>query len=169
MLIPDLPHATGYRFRRMQVDDAQGIYEINLDYETQLYTSLLRQQTLDDIISWLEYYPHYQRHGFGLWAIEHLKSNSLAGLCGLRVRKDLGGHMDISYRIHPGFRGQGIASAAVKACVDWGFSTLNLNHILAQVHEENAISLHILKKNGFTETGKEDVWFNLVKRNPSEG
>ncbi len=169
MLIPDLPTQTGCFFRRLQMGDAQGVFEINSDHNTRKYTRLIRQQNLVDIESWLRYYPHYQRHGFGLWAIEQKDSNSLAGLCGLRVRKDLGGQIDISYRMHPGFRGQGIASAAVKTCVDWGFSTLNLNQILAQVHEENAISLHILKKNGFTETGKEDVWINLVKRSPSEG
>ena len=168
MEIPDLPPHTRCRFRRMQAGDAQEILEINLDHETQLYTRLLRQQTLNDITSWLNYYPHYERHGFGLWAIEHLKRNSLAGLCGLRVRKDLGGLIDISYRIHPAFRGKGIGTAAVKACVEWGFSEPKLPQIIAQVHKENVKSLHILTGRGFITSEIDDVWINLTITNPSE-
>ena len=169
MNIPELPTYTGCRFRQMNSGDAICIYEINSDRDTQLYTRLLRQQTLEDIVSWLDYYPHYQRHGFGLWAIEHKESNKLAGLCGLRVRKDLENRIDLSYRLHPEFRGEGIASAAVKTCVKWGFETLQLKDILAQVHVENTISLHILAKNGFVNEGSDIIWEDLVVKNPSKG
>ncbi|MFN4914559.1 MAG: GNAT family N-acetyltransferase [Sphingomonadales bacterium] len=168
MYIPALPSHTGCRFRTMKTEDALRILEINNDRETRLYTSLVRQQTPEDIKSWLNYYPHYQRHGFGIWAIEHSESKLLAGLCGLRVRKDLGGQIDISYRMHPGFRGKGIATSAVKTCVEWGFETLRLKQILAQVHIENAISLHILTKAGFVKTGTDGIWTDLVKRNALE-
>ncbi len=169
MLIPALPSHTCCRFRAMKIGDGQRILEINNDRETRLYTSLLRQQTLEDIQSWLQYYPHYQRHGFGSWAIEDTDSKLLAGLCGLRVRKDLGGQIDISYRMHPDFRGKGIATSAVKTCVDWGFEALNLNQILAQVHTENTISMHILTKTGFTPVGTDGVWTDLTISNPLKG
>lgn len=169
MQIPSLPLHTGCFLRLMNISDAQGIYEINHNQETQRYTRLPRQQTLEDIQSWLKYYPHYQRHGFGIWAIEHTESKTLTGLCGLRVRKDLGGQIDISYRMHPDFRGKGIASSAVKTCVEWGFETLELKQILAQVHIENAISMHILTKAGFVKTGTDGIWTDLIKRNALEG
>ncbi len=169
MLIPALPSHICCRFRAMEIGVAQRILEINNDRKTRLYTSLLRQQTLEDIQSWLQYYPHYQRHGFGIWAIENTDSHLLAGLCGLRVRKDLDGQIDISYRMHPDFRGKGIATSAVKTCVDWGFEALNLNQILAQVHIENTISMHILTKTGFTPVGKDGMWTNLTIFNPSKG
>lgn len=169
MQIPELPSYTGCRFRLMNIGDVKGVYEINTDQETQLYTRLLRQQTLGDIVSWLNHYPHYQRHGFGLWAIENIESNKLAGLCGLRVRKDLDGQIDISYRMHKDFRIKGIASAAVKTCVEWGFESLKLNQILAQVHVDNALSIHILAKNRFTSTGSDGIWLDLAIKNPSKG
>ncbi|MBM3921507.1 MAG: GNAT family N-acetyltransferase [Sphingomonadales bacterium] len=169
MQIPALKMQTGCCFRLMNISDAQAIYEINTDRITRLYTSLFQQQTIDVIVSWLDYYPHYDRHGFGLWVIEHKESNKLAGLCGLRVRKDLDNRIDLSYRMHPEFRGKGIASAAVKTCVTWGFETLQLNDILAQVHIENSISLHILAKDGFVNESSDGIWADLVVKNPSKG
>jgi len=166
MNIPELPTYTGCRFRQMNSGDAICIYEINSDRDTQLYTRLLRQQTLEDITSWLNYYPHYQRHGFGLWAIEHNESGKIAGICGLRVRKDLNSQIDISYRMHPGFRRMGIASVAVKTCLTWGFEYLNLQQVLAQVHVNNNISMHILLKNGFVKTGSDGIWVDLILANP---
>ena len=162
MQIPALPPETGCKFRKMEVCDAQNIYEIHTDSETQMFTRLLRQQTLEDITSWLQFYPHYSRHGFGLWAIEHIATETLAGLCGLRVRKDLNYQTDISYRMHPKFRGRGIATAAVSTCLNWGFEELNIEEILAQVHKDNVVSMHILTKQGFVKRSEDGIWRDLV-------
>ena len=150
----------------MEVRDAQKILEIHADQETQIFTRLLRQQTLEDIISWLQYYPHYNRHGFGLWAVEHIATGMLAGLCGLRVRKDLNHQIDISYRMHPQFRGRGIATAAVATCLTWGFYELNFEQILAQVHKDNVVSMHILIKQGFVTCGENGIWTDLIIKSP---
>ena len=156
----------GCRFRRMQVRDAQKILEIHADTETQNFTRLLRQQTLEDITSWLQYYPHYDRHGFGLWAIEQIATGTLAGLCGLRVRKDLNHQLDISYRMHPQFRGRGIATVAVATCLKWGFNELKFEEILAQVHKDNVVSMHILTKQGFVNRGEDGIWIDLEMKSP---
>jgi RimJ/RimL family protein N-acetyltransferase len=166
MQIPLLSQTTGCRFRKMELHDAPRILEIHTDIETRRFTRLLRQQSLSDIISWLNYYPHYRRHGFGLWAIEHNDSGLLAGLCGLRVRKDLSNQIDLSYRLHPEFRGKGIATDAVKTCVEWGFLSLKLPSILAQVHRDNTISMHILSKLGFNKTKENGIWTDLIKKSP---
>jgi ribosomal-protein-alanine N-acetyltransferase len=162
MQIPALPVQTGCRFRKMEVRDAEKILEIHSDIDTQHFTRLLRQQTLEDIKSWLQYYPHYDRHGFGLWAIEHIATETLAGLCGLRVRKDLNYQTDVSYRMHPKFRGRGIATAAVSTCLNWGFEALKIKELLAQVHKDNVVSMHILTKQGFVKRSEDGIWVDLV-------
>lgn len=164
MQIPALPLHIGCSFRSMYIYDAKQILEIHSDRDTIRFTRLSRQQTLSDITSWLDYYPHYRRHGFGLWAIEHNESGLLTGLCGLRVRKDLKNQVDISYRMHPDFRGKGIATAAVKTCLEWGFNALKLPSILAQVHAENEVSMHILTQQGFVKTGEDGIWVDLIKK-----
>lgn len=169
MELPVIYHPNGFVFREMQPADAPAIYEINQDSLTQQFTRLNRQQTTPDIESWLDYYPHYRRHGFGLWAIEHTATQSLAGLCGLRSRSDLQGLIDISYRMHPNWRGQGIASSAIDACLVFGFNQLRLEKILAQVHVANSASLHLLVEKGFSETHNDGTWIDLwLSRKVSE-
>lgn len=156
--LPMVDSEAGFIFRPMRTEDAPSVFEIHTDPETRRFTRLLRQNTLDDIVSWLNYYPHYQRHGFGLWALESVNTGQLVGICGLRVRKDLDNRVDLSYRIHPDYRHQGVASTAVAASVQFGFEVLKLPSILAQVHEDNTYSKRIMEKTGFTAMGKEDVW-----------
>lgn len=138
------------------------MYDIHSDEATRLYTRLLRQQSREDIRGWLEYYPHYHRHGFGLWAIEQHSTGAVTGICGLRVRKDLGGVIDISYRIHPDWRNRGIATAAIESCLGFGFERLILHEILAQVHTDNHISRHLLEKIGFTRGAEDGEWVDYL-------
>jgi RimJ/RimL family protein N-acetyltransferase len=166
MQIPQLAGNEKWYFRAMKTDDAQAIFEINNDPQTLKFTSLNQQHTLADIISWIEHYPSYSRHGFGLWIIADIHTQVVAGLCGLRVRKDLNNAIDLSYRMHPDWRRRGIASMAVKACVDFGFKDLCLNRILAQVHNSNFISSHLLQKLGFEKGELNDVWQDWIISNP---
>jgi ribosomal-protein-alanine N-acetyltransferase len=166
MHLPVSPISKGFTFREMAVEDAPQILEINTDEETRKYTCLLRQQTLSDIESWLSHYKHYQKYGYGLWALEDLHTKSLIGLCGLRVRKDLNNQTDISYRIHPAFRGKGVATAAIDATVRYGFEELKLRHILAQIHRGNKASLHLLEKRGFKAQSVSGNWIDLMLLNP---
>lgn len=159
---PHIEHPLGLVFRELRPSDAQTIFEINSDPDTRQFTRLLRQQTPEDILSWLNYYPHYRRHGFGLWAIERAGSGIMTGICGLRVRKDLGGRIDLSYRIHPDWRRLGIATAAVKSCMAFGFEHLILNELLAQVHTDNEWSRHLLLKLGFRESATDGQWIDFT-------
>lgn len=159
---PAIIHPLGLVFRQLRPEDAAAVFEIHSDEETRLYTRLLRQQSHGDIRSWLEYYPHYHRHGFGLWAIEQHSTGTITGICGLRVRKDLGGVIDISYRIHPDWRNRGIATAAIESCLRFGFERLILHEILAQVHVDNLISRHLLEKCGFTRGAEDGEWVDYM-------
>jgi [ribosomal protein S5]-alanine N-acetyltransferase len=164
MKTPEIRHPGKFCLRSLSVSDVAGIYETHIDAATQRYTRLQRQQNKVDILSWIQYYPHYQRHGFGLWTIEKIETKQFVGICGLRVRKDLQNQIDISYRIHPKFRNKGIATAAVIACLKFGFEDLLLESIIAQVHEDNAYSIQLMRKVGFVERGKEMEWILFEKR-----
>lgn len=159
---PHIEHPLGLVFRELRPSDTQTVFEIHSDPDTRFFTRLLRQQTPEDIRSWLEYYPHYRRHGFGLWAIERAGTGTMTGICGLRVRKDLGGRIDLSYRIHPDWRRKGIATAAVISCMQFGFEHLILNEILAQVHTDNEWSRHLLVKLGFQESASDGEWIDFT-------
>ena len=162
MNVPEILHPGGFTFRPLNPSDTQAVFAIHADEMTRLYTRLLRQQTPDEIESWLRYYPHYKRHGYGIWAIIHKKSGALVGLCGLRVRKDLDGATDLSYRMHPDWRRQGIARAAVGACISFGFERLNLPEIWSQVHRDNEFSHRIMLEYAFEITAADSEWITYL-------
>lgn len=168
MQIPQPAENEVWYFREMRPKDAQAIFEINSDEVTCRFTVLERQQSLPAIHSWIDYYPSYKRHGFGIWVIAHKQTHRALGLCGLRVRKDLNNAIDLSYRMHPAWRNLGIASKAVKVCVAFGFTVLKLEQILAQVHKENVISARILAKLGFEKGDLNGIWQDWILIQPTQ-
>lgn len=61
---------------------------------------------------------------------------------------------EVGFLIHPDHWGQGIGSEAIRAMIRFGFETLKLAQITADVDPRNAGSLALLRKLGFYETGR---------------
>lgn len=86
------------------------------------------------------------------WCIELKEKNKVVGRC------DLGGFVrrsmaDIAYYLSKEYWNRGLASEAVEAVVDLGFTNLMLHRIQATVLPQNIYSLKILNKIGFVEEG----------------
>ena len=77
-----------------------------------------------------------------------LRGGPLIGDIGLHFLED-GAQMEIGYTLTPVYQGQGYASEAVKAVVDYLFLTLKKHRITASVDPENQKSINLLKKLGF--------------------
>ncbi|MBQ0769090.1 MAG: GNAT family N-acetyltransferase [Bizionia sp.] len=56
---------------------------------------------------------------------------------------------EVGYDLNPKFHKKGIMSEALKATINYGFNSLNLNKIEAFTHKNNESSKHLLEKNGF--------------------
>ncbi|PCJ64968.1 MAG: GNAT family N-acetyltransferase [Bacteroidetes bacterium] len=131
--------------REITVHDASAMYELNLD-------PLIKQYTLDDPYTSIEAaaeswatYDHYKKHGYGRWAVVLKETNEILGWCGL---KNNGNFIDIGYRLIPRFRGNGYTTEAAKACIEYGFKTLNMQEIIARTIKDNTASIKVIKKLG---------------------
>ena len=60
---------------------------------------------------------------------------------------------EIGYFIGEPYWGKGIATAAVKLIIDYGFKQLGLSRIHTGVYEYNPASMHVLEKCGFQKEG----------------
>src|SRR5690606_9715658 len=69
------------------------------------------------------------------------------------------GYIELGYRLHLKFWGQGLASEIAKALVHHGLNVLKLKEIAAVVHPENIASRKVLTKAGFQAQG-EVFWYN---------
>ncbi|WP_085909186.1 GNAT family N-acetyltransferase [Kiloniella majae] len=97
---------------------------------------------------------HWQRRGFGLWAVFDRKSQAFMGECGLREENETDDMPDsemieLSYGLLPEFWGGGLATEAARAVLDFGREKLGMKKIHAFAQKKNAASLHILSKFGF--------------------
>lgn len=102
---------------------------------------------------------HMQQHGFCFWAVERKEDAAFIGTVGLRrVGYDafFTPAVELGWRIARPFWGQGYAPEAAKACLQFGFETLNLPEILAITVPANLKSRRVMAKLGMTHNPNEN-------------
>jgi [ribosomal protein S5]-alanine N-acetyltransferase len=93
---------------------------------------------------------HWDRHGFGRWAVED--GDGLIGFGGLTVRGE-DEAFNISYHLHPAHWGKGYATELAEEAVRAGFDDLGVARIVGLVREANPGSRRVLERAGFVFEG----------------
>lgn len=94
----------------------------------------------------------YAAHGFGLWKVSLRADGTPVGMSGLLKRDELP-FADLGYAFLPAHAGQGYATEAGAAALDFGFRCKGLPRILAIVRPGNEASMRVLGKLGMDERG----------------
>ncbi len=68
---------------------------------------------------------------------------------------------DVGYILHPDCWGQGLAGEAVGAAIDHVFRTRDIETLTADVDPENAASIRLLERLGFSRTGFAERTWNV--------
>jgi RimJ/RimL family protein N-acetyltransferase len=96
---------------------------------------------------------HFDRHGFGPWAVEIPGVTGFAGFVGL-MNLDFEAHftpcVEIGWRLARPFWGQGYATEAARAALDYGFDALQLDEIVAMTVPANRPSRAVMERLGMT-------------------
>jgi RimJ/RimL family protein N-acetyltransferase len=90
----------------------------------------------------------YERHGFGLWAVEIRGRDTPIGICGL-VKRDFLEDVDLGFAFLPEFWGKGYAREAAAAAVDFARRELGMRRLVAITATANRRSIDLLGKLGF--------------------
>lgn len=88
---------------------------------------------------------HWDHHGFGICAVLKKGSQEPIGLCGLHHADD---GIEISYLFFPEYWGRGFAREAASACLNYGFTTLKVDSIIAITQQGNQRSCRLLESIG---------------------
>jgi [ribosomal protein S5]-alanine N-acetyltransferase len=100
----------------------------------------------------------YVTNGHGLWGMIFKASGELIGDCGLTVQEVDGvDEIEIGYHVRRDLWGQGLATEAARACRDFGFTRLPVEHLISLIRPENLASRRVAEKNGMT------VWKEVVR------
>jgi RimJ/RimL family protein N-acetyltransferase len=84
--------------------------------------------------------------GYGLWLIRQKDRPDLVGTTGLRPLEDLG--LEIFYSLAPAFWGNGYATEAACAVLEYALGPLGLPEVLAEVDEGNTASMAVIERLG---------------------
>ena len=153
--------------RPFDLADAVEMFRLNADPEVMRYVPDAPFSTVKDALQFLEDYDAYQRYGFGRWAVLRREDSCWLGWCGLRY-SEAEDQVDLGFRFHRSYWGNGYATEAAKASLDWGFSERQLQRIIGRTAAENLGSRRVLEKIGmqlvgtFSETDWSGVEYCII-------
>jgi RimJ/RimL family protein N-acetyltransferase len=135
--------------RRLTTDDAPLILELLND---PLFLHFVGDKGVRTLAEAREYITHgplasYAQHGFGLFHVALKIHGTPIGMCGLLKREALE-DVDVGFAYLPQFSGQGYATEAARATLDYGRTVLGLRRIVAITAPDNKGSQSVLRKIG---------------------
>ncbi|MDQ0779511.1 RimJ/RimL family protein N-acetyltransferase [Streptomyces aurantiacus] len=143
--------------RRWQEDDLLPLAEIHADPTVMQWIGDGRprslEETAEDIEAWEE---EWDEEGFGLFAVELLGSGELAGAVGLYVADsppELAGRIAISWRLGRVYWGQGYASEAAHAALEFALQDRGIDQVVAAPRPGDSASANVLDKLGMKAEG----------------
>ncbi|GHE31209.1 GNAT family N-acetyltransferase [Sphingobacterium griseoflavum] len=140
--------------REILPNDIEGMFALDSDPEVHRYLGNSPVQDKQDIVAVIDYIrKQYEAYGIGRWAVVDKQTNDFIGWAGLKfITETTNGYQyyyDLGYRLIRRFWGQGIATEAALACIDYGFNQLGLPAIHGVADCQNIGSNRILSKIGF--------------------
>jgi ribosomal-protein-alanine N-acetyltransferase len=102
----------------------------------------------DSLRRWAGRLDEWEENHFGMWIVEVAATGEVIGHAGIQ-RLHRTDDVELGYYLGRSAWGQGYATEAARACLEYGFETVKLPRIVATVRLENTASRHVLKKLGF--------------------
>jgi len=115
------------------------------------YTREESEKSLDAILK------HWDKHGYGIWAIINKANGHLIGRCGLNLIPETS-EVEVDFVLTPNSWGKGYATEAAKAALAYGFRKLKLENIIALAKPENTASRRVIEKIGMHFKRNAQYW-----------
>jgi RimJ/RimL family protein N-acetyltransferase len=102
---------------------------------------------------------HFERHGFGLWAVEIPGLSPFAGFVGLSVPRfeaPFTPCIEVSWRLDAVYWNRGYATEGARAALTFGFRWLRAEEIVSFTVPANVRSRRVMQKLGMTHSADDD-------------
>jgi len=150
--------------RALRPTDIDDLYKYASDPEIDHHVPWNHYKNIDEARENLnEFLADYELHGMGAWGIEHRADQRLIGIINTSIPHRINRRVELGYTISRAYWGQGLATEAVKALIEFGFEKMNLVRIEAVILPENLASARVLEKSGMQFEGvlhSYQVWRN---------
>lgn len=155
------------RLRRWRSSDHEPFAAMNADSRvTEFLPGNLTREQSDAFVERIE--SHFERHGFGLWAVDVLSSEKFVGYVGLSIPR-FSAHftpcVEIGWRLGFQHWGQGYATEGARGALEFGFDTLSLREIVSFTVPLNTRSRRVMERIGMTHNVSDDFDHPLLPEN----
>jgi ribosomal-protein-alanine N-acetyltransferase len=134
--------------------DAAPMFRIMRDERVTRYFGQPPMSVLDEALQRIERVRTAFREQRGVrWAIALAETDELIGSCGFWRLVPEHFRAEIGYELAPEWWGKGAMPEALEAVLTFGFTTLGLHTVEANIHPDNTGSRRVLEKLGFVQEG----------------
>jgi ribosomal-protein-alanine N-acetyltransferase len=146
------------RLRQWRAEDLAPFAALNADPRVREFFPTVQtyQESAD---SMADIQDHFQRRGFGLWAVEVRGDAPFIGFIGLSVPSFDAPFMpcvELGYRLAFEYWGHGYATEGSRAALGFGFATIGLPEIVAMTAAGNQRSRRVMEGLGMRRNPAED-------------
>ena len=137
------------RLRPLRSEDAQPFLEIHQHPEVIQYLSLIGSPG-DITVAWRNIalmVGHWQLRGYGPWAVTDRSNGDVIGRVGLWNPQGWPG-LEMGWVIRRSRWGNGFATEAARAALDWAWANVDADHIISIIQPENTRSIRVAEKIG---------------------
>ena len=149
--------------KRITAEDAPAFFEMRSNPDVMKYIGRPLAKTVQDALALIEVISNALDKNDGItWGIFPKGNPTLRGTIGFwQVLKEHH-RAEIGYLLHPALQGKGLMQEALTSVLNFGFETMKLHTVEANVTPGNKASENLLLRNGFIQEGylKESYYFN---------
>ncbi len=121
------------------------------------FSEILTREQSDRLVESIE--AGFEENGYGLWAVEIRATGEFIGFTGLAT-PEFEAHftpaVEVSWRLARSAWGNGYATEAAQASLDFGFERLGLDQVVSFTTEGNARSRAVMERIGMTHDPSDD-------------
>jgi ribosomal-protein-alanine N-acetyltransferase len=138
--------------RRLRPADLEALFALYRDPEVRKYFpegTLTYEETREELAWIIDVY--YGQYGYGLWATIYKETGAFIGRCGLipwTIDQRL--EVEVAYLLDKAYWGQGLATEAAQAIVQYAFEQLQLSRLICLFDPEHQASRNVAEKMGMT-------------------
>jgi RimJ/RimL family protein N-acetyltransferase len=146
------------RLRRWRDEDRQAFAAMNSDARVmEFFQSRLTRIESDAMVDRIQ--EHFNKHDFGLWAIEVPGVAAFVGFAGLAIAR-FSAHftpcVEVGWRLAFEHWGRGYATEAARLALGYGFGTLALSEVISFTSATNHRSRAVMERLGMRRDPADD-------------
>jgi RimJ/RimL family protein N-acetyltransferase len=139
--------------RPFTVADAAALYDMQAEPHVERFFGVTTRAEIDEWLAGQE--ALWAAGGYGRLVITDRVTGELLGRSGLKYWDEYD-EVEVGWMLRAAYLGRGYATEAGKACLDWGFAHLDVDHITAMIRPENTGSIAVAERLGMSLL-REDV------------